>query len=227
MIGMTGSLQEEWTSELRSLRRESPPTDALIVGLEFGLAERAMEDDPVGRAAGWLQKLLRLGCWPVGQLRRLLLQEEIPSVDRLRRLHEERLGDLKNLPAAVVLLPLQNINKEVFSIVVSPSCLWEGLRPVLIDQEEAGAKTWLQKARGQMSSAALFVADVSRNNANVFYEVGFMDGLGKPGTFISLTRTKKPHYINDREISPVSRGIAGIAGSRAKLRAELRSLQNR
>lgn len=218
---MTEWLQAELAAELRSLRRDSPPADALIAGLEFELAARATE------AADWLQKLLRLGCWPAGHLRRLLLQEEIPSVGRLRRLHEERLVALKSLPAAVVLLPLQNINKEVFSFVVGPACLWEGLRPVLIDREEAGAKTWLQKARDQMRSAALFVADVSRDNANVFYEVGFMDGLGKPGTFVSLTRTKKPHYINDREISLISRGTAGIAGSRAKLRAELRSIQNR
>lgn len=224
---MTGWLQDELAMELRSLRRDSPPTDTLVVELEFGLAARAMENDPAGQAAGWLQKLLRLGCWPVGHLRRLLLQEEVPSADRLRRLHEERLGSLKTLPAAVVLLPLHNINKEVFSVVVGPACLWEGLRPVMIDKEEAGAKTWLQKARDQMKSSALFIADVSRDNANVFYEVGFMDGLGKPGTFISLTRTKKPHYINDREISLVSRGVAGIAGSRAKLRAELRSLRNR
>jgi hypothetical protein len=223
---MTGWLREELVAELRSLRRGSPPTDALIVGLEFGLAARAMENDSAGQAAGWLQKLLHLGRWPVEHLRCLLLQEDVPSVDRLRRLHDERLGGIKRLPAAVVLLPLQNVNKEVSSIVVGPACLWEGLRPVLIDKEEAGARTWLQKAREQMRSAVLFVADVSRDNANVFYEIGFMDGLGKPGAFISLNRTKKPHYINDREISLVSRGEEGIAGSRAKLRAELRSIRN-
>jgi hypothetical protein len=202
------------------MRGGDSPSDELLVELQYGLADLG------GEAAGWLKDLILLGCWPLDPLRSLLLRQRTPPVQTLRKMHAERLEVLETLPTAVALLPHQSANEEVYYSIVEPACRWENLRPVLIVKIEAGVKTWLEKARGEMKSAALFVADVSENNTNVFYEIGYMDGLGKPGAFISLKRGKIPHYINDREISPVSRGLIKMAECRAKLRAELRSIKN-
>jgi hypothetical protein len=217
---MTDWIQERYLEELRSLRRGDQPSDELLVELQYGLA------DLEGEAASWLKDLILLGCWPLESLKSLLLRQTAPPVRALRKMHADRLEALKALPTAVALLPHQNANEQIYFTIVEPACRWENVRPVLIVKKEAGARTWLKKASDEMKSASLFIADVSENNPNVFYEIGYMDGLGKPGAFISLKRGKIPHYINDREISGVALGLRKMAECRAKLRAELRSIRN-
>jgi hypothetical protein len=217
---MADWIEERHLEELRSLRRGDQPSDGLLVDLQYELAGLG------GEAARWLKDLILLGCWPLEPLKSLLLRQTVPPIRPLRKMHTERLEALKALPTAVALLSHQNANEQIYYTIVEPACRWENLRPVLIVKIEAGAQTWLKKARDEMESASLFIADVSENNPNVFYEIGYMDGLGKPGAFISLKRGKIPHYINDREISRVELGLVKVAECRAKLRAELRSIRN-
>jgi hypothetical protein len=195
--------QRRLRNELDRVARGGSPTDEQVVSLEA---------DP--RQPQSIRALLRLGVWPD--------ETTIATPNALREAQARRVRELATLPAALILFPFRDPYRDLYEWVIGPACHWEGLRPVVLDREAAGTLTAIGKAREAMRAAALYIADVSAWNVNVCYEIGFMDALGKPGVLLSSkTRARQPHYLKDREVSPMSTGLDATARNRTKLRAEL------
>ena len=195
--------QRRLQHELDLVARGGRPSDEQVVSLEA---------DP--RQPQSVRALLRLGLWPD--------ETTIATPAGLREAHARRVRALEDLPTALIVFPFRDPYRDLYEWVIGPACHWENLRPVLLDRQAAGTLTAIGKAREAMRTAALYIADVSAWNVNVCYEIGFMDALGTPGVLISSKKgARQPHYLKDREISPMSTGLDATARNRTKLRAEL------
>ena len=223
---MTSLRTDWWKVELRRLLPNDMPSDRLIVELENVLALHALEADTVSEPAGTLRKLLLLGFWPFEELRNLILAQKKPALHRLDKLYRRRASEIEDLPlSAFIALPFREVNDDLYEKIVCPACYWEDFRPIRVDREAAGMRTAVEKTREAMAAADVFVADITGSNANVFYELGYLDALGKAGVLISQDPGERLFYAEQREVGQLEFGAEGVAQSRAKLRSELRGIK--
>jgi hypothetical protein len=185
-------------------------SDEEILESELHLADRGDE---------WSEHvdLLRLGGWP---------GDDLAPGEAVRERCAQRRREIETFPAAAIFLPLRDRFRNLYHWVVEPACHWENLQPVLIDRQVAGSRSAIDKAHDVMRSAALFVADITESTPNVFYEIGFMFALNKPGVLLSLDPGEQPHYVKGREVCRLTTGLDGTPASRRKLRAELRRIRS-
>jgi len=87
-----------------------------------------------------------------------------------------------------------------FDEVLAPAVRAAKLKPYRVDRDPR-ATVPIDKLHEKIQSSAVCLADVSRDNPNVWYEVGFAIGSGKPVVLICATkRDKFPFDVRHRRI---------------------------
>jgi hypothetical protein len=215
---------EPWRDQLRDLPPGAPPSDALIVELERKLnAASLRRSDPVAEE---LLKLVQLGSWPLAELQLFFLGDRGKLSPReLQAAVRSREEEIRGFSCtAFMALPFRPDNFRGHDDVVYPSCLWEEIKPVRVDRQVKGTDLF-SKLRREMDACDLFVADLTGNSPNVYYEVGYLEKAGKPGLFFAADTAERRFYLYSRELLFVPPGPEGIAWSRSELRASLRELR--
>jgi hypothetical protein len=209
-----------WKTALQSPLGVTRGNDVLIVELEKKLDALDMEQK--NTVAIELLGLLQLGAWPLEELRSFFGGKDGLSVEKLRAAKRAREKRIKSLPIwAFIAQPLRSGPNSSDDRIVSPACLWEGIRPVRVDHETKETDL-IPKLHRAMDACDLFIANLTGHNANVYYEVGYLERAGKPGLFLTASRGEARFYLHSRDALFMPPGPEGVAFVRSKLRASLR-----
>jgi len=84
---------------------------------------------------------------------------------------------------------------DVYSEVIKNVCDEEGMEVLRID-EETGPGLIIADIVKAIIDAKVIIAEISPNNANVFYEVGYAHALKKPTILIAEKGTKLPFDVS-------------------------------
>jgi len=115
----------------------------------------------------------------------------------------------------------------LYTDVIKPVCEEFGYRVIRGDDFYTSGQI-LEDITQSIRSAALIIADVTPENANVFYEVGYAHGIGKPTILLSdRTRQKLPFDISGFRTLFYDNTIGGKAVVEQKLRQHLEALRAR
>ena len=115
----------------------------------------------------------------------------------------------------------------LYAEVIKPVCEEFGFRVIRGDDFYTSGQI-LEDITQSIRSAALIIADVTPDNANVFYEVGYSHGIGKPTILLSdRTRQKLPFDISGFRTLFYDNTIGGKAVVEQKLRQHLQALRAR
>lgn len=74
-----------------------------------------------------------------------------------------------------------------------------------------------------LDEANLFIADLTENNQNVFYEFGYLEARKVNGVFLSPVEPEF-FYTKVKDIIQIGSGRTAVADSRRQLREALRAL---
>jgi hypothetical protein len=214
-----------WPPEFDRLEKNDIPDDRLIIELENRLAVQSLEEGARVGAAVNLQELLLLGYWPYEELRGYVNGESIHTESLIKKIKAQR-STIDRFPIhAFVAQPFEGRNNLFYEKIVKPSCYWEKVKPIRVDQM-APEQDLLEKAKKFMENAHLFIADLTRDNPNVYYEVGYLERAGIPGVFLSYEPGKSAFYMKYKDIVKISMGPDGIADCRKSLRQALKKILN-
>jgi hypothetical protein len=97
------------------------------------------------------------------------------------------------------------------------------LRCIRADHIPGGGFDLLDKIHTAIERAALVIADISEHNANVFYELGYAAGIGKPILLIAQRGSDIPADLRGREVIFCSDDKAGAKVFAEELRHNLKS----
>ena len=87
-------------------------------------------------------------------------------------------------PFVFVIMPFSKDFDDVYELGIKPVCVDAGARCERVD-EQIFLENILERIYGQISKADIVVAEMTDRNANVFYEVGYAHGIGKPVILIT------------------------------------------
>lgn len=221
------NLQENqwWISEFFRLKRNDIPDDRLIVELENVLAVESIEESTSGQVAIYLKKLILLGRWPYKELRDYLSGKVVLIEKLIKKNEKQRLAIERFAFHAFVAQPFEGRNDLFFEEIVQPACYWEEIKPIRVDQMPP-EQDLLAKVKTFMDKSDLFIADLTHNDPNVYYEAGYLERAGIPGVFISYGIEKSEFYMRHRDIIKVTQGPDGIAVCRRRLREALKNIKS-
>jgi hypothetical protein len=217
---------DEWLCQkLCGWRDGDSPDDAFVVELENTLAACTFENDyEVKEAAKALHESLRRGCFPLVELQQFCRGDKVDLKGLERRLAGHSAEVAASPVRAFIAQPFRDVSDAVYEQIIRPGCQWELVRPVRIDK---GVKEsdLLDKIRAGFDEANLFVADLTGNNQNVFYEIGHLEARGVEGVFLSSGPSRPMFYTQFKDIIQVRGGASGVANARRELRAALRKMR--
>lgn len=114
----------------------------------------------------------------------------------------------------------------LYQDVIRPACESYGFKVVRADDFYTSGQI-VDDVTKSIRSAALIIADVTPDNANVFYEVGFAHAIGKPTILLSdRKRDRLPFDISGFRTIFYENTIGGKAAIDARLRQHLEALRN-
>jgi hypothetical protein len=87
-------------------------------------------------------------------------------------------------PICFVVMQFSSEFNELFSEVIRPTCEEFGYNVIRAD-DYYGNGLIIEDITRSIREASVVIADVTPNNPNVFYEVGFAHGIGKPTILLS------------------------------------------
>lgn len=90
-----------------------------------------------------------------------------------------------------VLMPFHDRFEDVYKVGIKPACRDAGAYCERVD-EQIFDKDVLEQIYNQIAKADLIVADMTDQNPNVFYEVGYAHALYKKVIFIDSERGRHP-----------------------------------
>ena len=115
----------------------------------------------------------------------------------------------------------------LYNDVIKPVCEEFGFRVVRGDDFYTSGQI-IEDITRSIRESALVIADVTPDNANVFYEVGYAHGIGKPTILLSdRTRQKLPFDISGFRTLFYDNTIGGKAAVEQRLRQHLDALRAR
>ena len=115
----------------------------------------------------------------------------------------------------------------LYTDVIKPVCEQYGYRIIRGDDFYSSGQI-MDDITQSIRSAALIIADVTPDNANVFYEVGYAHGIGKPTILLSDRRREKlPFDISGFRTLFYDNTIGGKAVVEQRLKQHLEALRNR
>jgi hypothetical protein len=127
-------------------------------------------------------------------------------------------------PKAFVVMQFGPGFDEVYREVIKPTCERFGFEVVRSDDIYSNGLILLDIV-SSIQEASLVIADITPNNANVFYEVGFAHGISKPTILLSnKTRDNLPFDVAGMRTLFYDNTIAGKAQIEQKLEKHLEAL---
>lgn len=115
----------------------------------------------------------------------------------------------------------------LYSDVIKPLCEEYGFRVIRGDDFYTSGQI-LEDITQSIRTSALVIADVTPDNPNVFYEVGYAHGIGKPTILLSdRSREKLPFDISGFRTLFYDNTIGGKAIVEQRLRQHLQALRAR
>lgn len=100
-----------------------------------------------------------------------------------------------------IIQPLSDEYKKRCDETYEPAIEKAGLLPYRIDKHYDATKLKIQSIKEEIEKSAVCLADITEDNPNVWYEVGFADGYGTPVVLIcdSCERENLPFDVNQRD----------------------------
>jgi hypothetical protein len=127
-------------------------------------------------------------------------------------------------PVCFVVMQFSSEFDDLFSEVIRPTCEEFGYKVVRAD-DYYGNGLIIDDITRSIREASVVIADVTPNNANVFYEVGFAHGIGKPTILLSdRKREKLPFDISGFRTLFYDNTIGGKSAVQERLRRHLESI---
>src|ERR1700735_3927748 len=90
-----------------------------------------------------------------------------------------------------VVMPFTDEFKDHYELGIKPACENAGASCVRVD-EQLFLENILERIYGQIKTADVVVAEMTSRNPNVFYEVGYARGLGKPVILLTSNASDIP-----------------------------------
>ena len=147
----------------------------------------------------------------------ILLQGSGPTAMRNLSTHSSE-------PVCFVVMQFSSEFNDLFSEVIRPTCEEFGYKVVRAD-DYYGNGLIIDDITRSIREASVVIADVTPNNANVFYEVGFAHGIGKPTILLSdRKREKLPFDISGFRTLFYDNTIGGKSAVQDRLRRHLESI---
>ena len=100
-----------------------------------------------------------------------------------------------------IIQPLADEYRRRCDETYRPAIEKAGLVPYRVDQDYDAMKLKIQAIREEIEKSAVCLAEISEDNPNVWYELGFADGHGVPVVLICEKdkRDKLPFDVNQRD----------------------------
>lgn len=99
-------------------------------------------------------------------------------------------------PRAFVVMQFTDAFNNLYKSVIKPTCEKYGFEPVRADDFYTNGLI-ISDIANSIREAAVIIADITPDNANVFYEVGYAHALGKPTILLSdKKRDKLPFDVS-------------------------------
>jgi len=100
-----------------------------------------------------------------------------------------------------IVQPLADEYKNRCDETYKPAIKKAGLEPYRIDEHYTATKMKIQSIKEEIEKSAVCLADITEDNPNVWYEVGFADGHDIPVVLIcnARERDKLPFDVNQRD----------------------------
>ncbi len=132
-----------------------------------------------------------------------------------------------NPPKAFVVMQFQTSEYEaLFKEVIEPVCKSEGLYAYRADYTYLPGLI-IEDIKKQIAEARVIIAEITPQNPNVYYEVGYADALNKPVILISDRKEGlKPFDVRAYRTIFYDNSIGGKAQVESDLRTYLRSIMN-
>jgi hypothetical protein len=113
-------------------------------------------------------------------------------------------------PHAFVAMPFTTPMKNVFNFGIRPPVRKSGMLCELVS-EEAFTGDIVTRVLDRIRTASLVVAEITAANANVFLEVGFAWGAGRPVILVAQDATKLPFDVRGQRCLEYGEDIAKLA----------------
>lgn len=221
-------IDDGWMSQkLRTWQVNDVPDDKFIVELENTLAAFTFESSfEFKEEAQMLRDLLRHGCFPFTALQQFCEGYKIDVKNLNQQLEEHSLKVSNSSVKAFIAQPFRNVSDSLYEQIIEPSCYWEIISPIRIDKSVKESNL-IDKIQEGFDNVNLFIADLTDNNQNVFYEIGYFEAKKIDGLFLSPAPIKKLFYTQFKDIIQVKIGLNGVANARKELREALRKKRTR
>lgn len=131
---------------------------------------------------------------------------------------------LASQPICFVAMQFSPEFNELFSEVIRPTCENFGYRVIRADDQYSNGLI-IDDITRSIREAAIVIADITPNNLNVFYEVGFSHGIGKPTILLSDRRRERlPFDISGFRTLFYDNTIGGKSAVQERLQRHLESI---
>lgn len=137
-----------------------------------------------------------------GSINTLLRNKSIEKVDRGIYVINQNRGGVSILKTCFVVSPIGDVESEIrnnadklYRHIISPVCKSCGFEPVRVDQIN-DSDSITQTIIDKLVSAELVIADISGQNPNVFYEMGYRKCTNKPIIHLKKKGESIPFDVN-------------------------------
>lgn len=116
----------------------------------------------------------------------------------------------RNTPKVFCIMKFEKDFEVLYKEVISPQCEEKGLHAIKADEVYASSSI-IQDIIREISEAAIIIADITMDNPNVFYELGYAHALNKPTILLadSEKRTQLPFDVSGYRTIFYSNTIGG------------------
>lgn len=116
----------------------------------------------------------------------------------------------KNAPKVFCIMKFEKDFEVLYTDVISPQCEKKGLKAIKADEIYASSSI-IQDIIREISEAAIIIADITMDNPNVFYELGYAHALNKPTILLadSEKRAQLPFDVSGYRTIFYSNTIGG------------------
>ncbi|QDU58822.1 hypothetical protein [Aeoliella mucimassa] len=125
-------------------------------------------------------------------------------------------------PRAFVVMQFSSPYNEVYSEVIQRVCEEEGISVLRID-EQSGPGLIIADISRAIRESRLIIADISPQNPNVFYEVGYAHALNKPTILMAEKGTTLPFDVSAFRTLFYDNSISGKSKLEDGLRKHIRA----
>lgn len=127
-------------------------------------------------------------------------------------------------PAAFIVMQFTPPYNELYEEVIRPVCEEMGLRAIRAD-DFIGPGIIIADIVRQISEANVVIAEITPENPNVYYEVGYAHAINKPTVLIKQKETDLPFDVSPFRVLFYEDSIAGKRAVEEGLRKHLQAIQ--